>query len=98
MPNEIKTKSSKAPNQYLLMVIIFWLGVLTGAMGFLMSRADLAADTRASILTSPLSNFQFYIPTPPGGISAIGSGTVSIPTPPGGIPANYLKTTSTVSK
>lgn len=94
MKNESETKPYA--NKYVMMFIIFWLGVLTGALVLLMVKGSAGTDSQSSILTSPFSNYQYFIPTPPGGISTMPiatnptiptppGGIVSIPTPPGGI-------------
>jgi len=85
---------------YLHMVMIFWLGVLTGALvvGLLFFyKGDTAKMGQSSLLTIPYTNYSVRtITTPPGGIQIIptppGSDVTApistgvIPTPPGSIP------------
>lgn len=86
---DLQCPHGKYHGRTLQIVIVFWLGVLTGVVAIilaLMLRGGFAQDGKASLLynyTSPLSNYlntggYNFIPTPPGGIT-------SIPTPPGGI-------------
>lgn len=87
----MKNENSSKPyaNKYVMMFIIFWLGVLTGALVLLMLRGSVGGESQSSVLTAPYSSYyQYFIPTPPGGIVATPSSSfssVSIPTPPGGI-------------
>lgn len=91
MKNE-KVKKLPYANKYVVMFIIFWLGVLTGALAILMIGGS-SWETRSSILsptldtTSTSDSYQYYIPTLPGGIITIPTppgGIINIPTPPGG--------------
>ena len=55
-----------APNKYLMMFIVFWLGVLTGALA-LMALNGVGHDkeaTKASVLSAPLINIQSVLPSP----------------------------------
>lgn len=90
MLKKTKTKAPVSNNGLLNFFIVFWLGVLTGALAVglaLVFNSEIKGNSDASFLirSIPTPPGQIYqIPTPPGQLnSTLSTDVLSIPTPEG---------------